>query len=77
MKTSEKMININMNIVEQGENELKKVVGGGFQQKRRGYYPGCACPDCGAILEDARRTRGDYNVSICPSCGQEWLWLWE
>lgn len=52
---------INTNIVKQDENELKKVVGGRDQLKRRGYYLGCACPDCGAILEDAKRMRAFIN----------------
>lgn len=77
MKTRENNEKLNMNIIEQGENELKKVVGGCDHMKRRGYYPGCPCPDCGTILEDSKKMRGECYVSICPSCGQEWPWLWE
>lgn len=65
MKTK-KMEYINTNIVKQDENELKKVVGGRDQLKRRGYYLGCACPDCGAILEDAKRMRAFIKFCRLP-----------
>lgn len=77
MKTEEKAKKMSMDIVKQDDNELKKVVGGRDQMKRRGYYPGCPCPDCGTILEETGRMSREYYVSKCPKCGQEWLWYWE
>ena len=54
-------------------NKILENVSGGYSE---GYPPDTPCPCCGTSLKSAdRRTVSGKRVSVCPNCGEEWVYF--